>query len=192
MLHLAYRIAQFWSNRPTQFMLIRLLANANGILVSITFSFKSNVHGSPHYSVAYFTEESIENLLSVDDIPHLADLVVPNGKYKSARSTKSKPDHILSDATEFPRLEYIPYTPKPAPLSPSGVDDASCTRSAKQIEPSSQTRHRGARNSWSMSSDEFPADSLAPLEYLQNMAPPRRHPIDEKALQQLHYSKLLL
>ncbi|KAG6879656.1 hypothetical protein C0992_000098 [Termitomyces sp. T32_za158] len=144
--------------------------------------------------LAYFTEESIESLLSVDDIPHLADLVVPSGKYKSARSVKSRPDHVLnngSDAPEFSRLEYIPYTPRPVSLSPSRVEDAPYSHT-KQTEPLPRTRYRSARNSRSVASDEFPADSLAPLEYLQNMAPLRRHPIDEKALQQLHYSKQLL
>ncbi|KAG6873450.1 hypothetical protein C0995_015539 [Termitomyces sp. Mi166 len=146
--------------------------------------------------VAYFTEESIEHLLSIDDIPPLANLVVPSGKYKSARSTKGRPDHIFNndtEAPEFPRLEYIPYTPKRASASPSHTADALYhSHSEKQIEPLSQTRYETSSKSRFVSSDEPPPDSLAPLEYLQNMAPPRRHPTDEKALQQLHYSRLLL
>ncbi|KAG6831773.1 hypothetical protein H0H92_007925 [Tricholoma furcatifolium] len=145
--------------------------------------------------IAYFTEESIEHLRSIDDFPQLANLAVPSGKYKSARSAKGRPDHIFNNdpnAPEFTRLEYIPYTPRRASISSviPGADSP-YNRSTIAVEsPTSRYRNR----SQSRSSEEYfsQPDCLAPLEYLQNMAPPRRHPIDEKALQQFPFSRLLL
>ncbi|GAW03226.1 hypothetical protein LENED_004933 [Lentinula edodes] len=39
--------------------------------------------------IAYFTQESLEFLHTIDDIPGLSSLHVPPGKYKSARSAKN-------------------------------------------------------------------------------------------------------
>ncbi|KAF9063408.1 hypothetical protein BDP27DRAFT_1232176, partial [Rhodocollybia butyracea] len=47
--------------------------------------------------IAYFDEESLPHLHTVDEFPRLASLPVPHGKYKSARSpTKGRPDHIFN------------------------------------------------------------------------------------------------
>ncbi|KAG6866231.1 hypothetical protein C0991_007256 [Blastosporella zonata] len=144
--------------------------------------------------IAYFTEESIEHLRSIDDIPQLANLIVPSGKYKSARAAKGRPDHIFnndSDAPEFPRLEYIPYTPRRGSVSSSRAVDSPYSSSARQAELPMQSHYRAPSQSRSVSSDESSPEGLAPLEYLQNMAPSRRHPIDEKVLRQLPFSRLL-
>ncbi|KAG5342656.1 hypothetical protein C0989_010624 [Termitomyces sp. Mn162] len=169
------------------------------ILVKQTYTVHVDTHAGQRkwHLIAYFTEESIGHLLSIDDIPTLANLVVPSGKYKSARSSKGRQDHIFNndpDAPEFPRLEYIPYNPRRASASPSHTADTPYSHRANQMEPSSQTRYDSEAPSKSRSVfvDESPPDSLAPLEYLQNMAPLRRHPIDEKALQQFQHSRLLL
>ncbi|KAG6857705.1 hypothetical protein H0H87_004121 [Tephrocybe sp. NHM501043] len=149
--------------------------------------------GPARILVAYFTEESLEHLRSIDDFPHLANLIVPNGKYKSARAAKGRPDHIFNtdlDTPEFPRLEYIAYTPRRGSVSSSHTVDSPYSRSTRQPELL-QSRYRHPSQSRSVSSDESSPESLAPLEYLQNMAPPRRHPIDEKVLKQLPYSRLL-
>ncbi|KAJ6594462.1 Gti1/Pac2 family-domain-containing protein [Mycena capillaripes] len=79
--------------------------------------------------IAYFTQDTVDYLRTVDDLPYLACIKVPAGVYKSARSAKG------------PRR---------------GTD---------------QTYLYGP-----------PTKILAPLEYLQNIPPPPRHPEDEKAL----------
>jgi hypothetical protein len=131
---------------------------------------------NPHlisFTVAYFTEESLDRLRSIEDIPQLAALRVPHGKYKSARSAKGRPDHIFNPETEnpeFSRLEYVPYAPN--------------LRSAsRNPEPPATNRSGSTKcgSASSASSDDNP-NSLAPLTYLQNVPPPRRHPMDEKAL----------
>jgi len=132
--------------------------------------------------IAYFTEESLDRLRSIEDIPQLATLRVPHGKYKSARSAKGRPDHIFNPETESPefsRLEYVPYTPN-------------LRRASRNPEPPATNRqtdlplrdHKGSINCDSASSDSSDdnPNSLAPLTYLQNIPPPRRHPMDEKAL----------
>jgi len=68
------------------------------------------------FTVAYFTEESLDWVRSIEDIPQLAALHVPHGKYKSARSAKGRPDHIFNPETEdseFSCLEYVSYAPNP-------------------------------------------------------------------------------
>jgi hypothetical protein len=149
------------------------------------------------FPVAYFTEDSIKRLRSVDDIPNLKNLSVPHAKYKSARSAKGRPDHIFNPESdsEFSRIEYVPYQPGYSPtLAPSTSPSQKWPDSPMQQEDSPPLQHvtlypqsirRGPCSS--ASSDDGP-DGLAPLEYLQNIPPPRRHPIDEKALMRLNFS----
>jgi len=54
--------------------------------------------------IGYFTEESIERLKCIDDIPQLATLQVPHGKYKSARSAKGRPDQYSTRNQTYPSL----------------------------------------------------------------------------------------
>jgi len=149
-------------------------------------------------AVAYFTEESIDRLKSVDDFPRLASLSVPPGKYKSARSGKGRSDHIFNDdpdAPQFPRLEYVPYTPTRTEVyppvqfaHPSVMQHPLIHTTPHNSYPKLTSTSRG--QSRPVSSDESPG-VLAPLAYLENMAPPRRHPIDEKTLKLLSPPTLL-
>ncbi|KAF9063397.1 Gti1/Pac2 family-domain-containing protein [Rhodocollybia butyracea] len=113
--------------------------------------------------IAYFNEESLPHLQTVDDLPRLASLPVPHGKYKSARCTKGRPDHIFNpdQDADFPRIEYIPYKPKSPSMSDRSSQSASPPDHYAQI---------------------MTPEDLAPLAYLQSMPPLRRHPEDEKTL----------
>jgi hypothetical protein len=148
------------------------------------------------HSVAYFTEDSIKRLRSIDDIPHLRNLLVPHGKYKSARSAKGRPDHIFNPESEpeFSRIEYVPYrhgrSPILQPQAPSPPQQRWPDSPLRQESSPTLTQHSPyprqiRRGPGSTSSDDSP-DSLAPLEYLQNIQPLRRHPVDEKALMRLN------
>ncbi|KAG5653524.1 hypothetical protein H0H81_012598 [Sphagnurus paluster] len=106
--------------------------------------------------VAYFTQDTVDYLRTVDDLPHLASISVPPGKYKTARSGnrgRSHPQGFEADMAESSlAAEY------PAPRHPP-------TTSLPVLHRSSAV--------------------LAPLEYLKNIPPHRRHPIDEEALMSL-------
>jgi len=105
--------------------------------------------------IAYFTQDTVDYLRTVDDLPYLACIKVPPGLYKSARSAKgngrtkcTEQTYLYGPPTGNSRSH--PYDPMPicGPfMSPPRVHKA-----------------------------------LAPLEYLENIPPPRRHPEDEKAL----------
>jgi hypothetical protein len=113
------------------------------------------------FTVAYFTEESLGRLLFIKDIPWLAALRVPHGKYKSAKSPKGRPDHIFNPEAEIPEFSCLEHVPIDLPF-----------------------RHqKGFTNcgSASSASDSNP-NILAPLTYLQNITPPQRHPMDAKVL----------
>ncbi|KAJ3882604.1 Gti1/Pac2 family-domain-containing protein [Lentinula edodes] len=147
--------------------------------------------------IAYFNEESLPHLRTVDDLPHLASLPVPHGKYKSARSTKGRPDHIFNpdQDSDFSRIEYIPYKPK----SPPSVSDCSSQSSPSDHSSITATTLRKWMNTDSSSHQymtsgsvqarkrppalgQITPENLAPLAYLQSMPPHRRHPEDEKTL----------
>ena len=146
--------------------------------------------------VAYFTEESLDRLRTIDDIPQLAYLEVPAGRYKSARSAKGRPEHFFQgdvDPHTFGQLEYVSYAPTPrdSPPQPSHSVEVTPKRSYTWVDTSSSLSERQFRLppqrprqqfSPSTSSDSGSESSLAPLEYLKNIPPPRRHPIDEKTL----------
>jgi len=142
--------------------------------------------------IGYFTEESIERLKCIDDIPQLATLQVPHGKYKSARSAKGRPDHIFnpeSDVPEFAHLEYVPYTPRSA--SSHSPKERTWRNSSHEAPHSEQRRLSAWGGSDSTSTDDGGLEGLAPLAYLENIPPPRRHPLDEKALKLLSPAGLL-
>ncbi|CAA7261825.1 unnamed protein product [Cyclocybe aegerita] len=150
--------------------------------------------------IAYFTEDTITRLRSIDDIPQLASLAVPPGRYKSARSAKGRPDHIFNPDSESPvfsRLEYVPYAPRtsppppqPQPLTPLQAQHPyqSHRHSESPVSPVSPVErpisvpHAPGPASSTSSSISDDSKNLVPLCYLQDNPPPRRHPTDEKVL----------
>jgi len=126
--------------------------------------------------IAYFTQATIDDLRSIDDILELARLTVPPGTYKSARSAKGRP----RDERYFDSRQYAPYVY-------GGQQDYAAHPPAHQSLP----WHGDARRSESVDTRETKVlqaatQVLAPLAYLQNIAQPRRHPLDEKALMSFH------
>lgn len=131
----------------------------------------------------------------------LAALRVPHGRYKSARSVKGRPDHIFNpddsaDSGEFSsHLHYVAYDPSTSSRSSSRSTPSESPRyNARSLawpEPLSDRRDsrlqpeagpiRGHRRRRSLPEPGF----LAPLEYLEAVTPPRRHPVDETALKLL-------
>ncbi|KAF7376601.1 hypothetical protein MSAN_00076700 [Mycena sanguinolenta] len=140
--------------------------------------------------IAYFTEESVDRLNCIDDYPFLSSLNVPHGKYKSARSVKGRPDHIFNpddtpDNGEFSHLQYVAYDPgsvssrssRSTPSPRYTPRSLTWNGPASDADPRRQREHKRGR-----SLPETDSGFLAPLEYLETVTPPRRHPVDETAL----------
>jgi len=132
--------------------------------------------------IAYFTEDTVSRLRSIDDIPQLVSLSVPHGKFKSARSAKGRPDHIFnpeSDSPGFPGLEYVPHAPRTSPSgSPTTPEDTWPDHPVASKNEPAHTSHFSGK----APPKENIRENLVPLHYLQDNAPPRRHPMDEKIL----------
>ncbi|KAJ7502382.1 Gti1/Pac2 family-domain-containing protein [Mycena galericulata] len=166
------------------------------LLIKQTYTaFVDTPHGQRKWHlIAYFTEESVDRLNSIDDYPILSSLNVPHGKYKSARSVKGRPDHIFNpddsaDSGEFSHLQYVAYDPGSV-SSRSSRSTPSPRYPPRSLTWNGPTSDRGdsrrqaeaGPHKRGMSLPESELGSLAPLEYLETMTPPRRHPVDETAL----------
>ena len=128
---------------------------------------------------AYYTQESFEALQTVDDIPCLRDIDVPRNRYVCARNNGGRrrerqgvSDAILppfaydsssSTSSSSPREGFYP-TPYPLQPSPSHT----------HVAPAAPLP----------SGFVLTDRRLAPLEYLQNISPRARDPIDDEALRQ--------
>ncbi|KAF7315902.1 cAMP-independent regulatory protein pac2 [Mycena indigotica] len=151
--------------------------------------------------IAYFTEESIDRLNCIENYPALSTLRVPHGKYKSARSVKGRPDHIFNpdDSTEelsspsTTQIQYVVYKPnaisssRSTPSPPRSLpwnDGPTPPVHPRAIGISSQHHTRNRSLPGSRIASPIPGENgfLAPLEYLQTVTPPRRHPMDETTL----------
>jgi hypothetical protein len=135
-------------------------------------------------------------LLSCEATNHSTALKVPHGKYKSARSVKGRPDHIFNpddsadSAESFSHLQYVAYDPGSSRSSRStpspGYNGRSLTWSGPSSDRSDPRRQAQAGlNKGHIRGQSLPESGsgfLAPLEYLETVTPPRRHPVDETAL----------
>lgn len=141
--------------------------------------------------IAYFTQESAEHLRSIDDIPQLAALSVPPGKYRSARSAKGRPrdaqqsfERFGSPMTIFPsygsKSHYTPY-PHPSPVEsvsqPQHHSSVWCDPATPRPD-----NHVSVNRPKPRLMSQHNVEVLAPLSYLQKISPIPRHPMDEKAL----------
>ena len=140
---------------------------------------------------AYFSRQKLEVLNTVDNIPGICDVVVPDGWFRSARAGKT-----LRDNNKF--SNYSHSSSEGAIYSFHNLDQM------HQFEPSKSNRsHRRPRSSsqnhtslpsghsTSISPPSSPKQgsqsvhdpqTLVPLEYLRNVSGPRRNPIDEQLL----------
>ncbi|OBZ70936.1 cAMP-independent regulatory protein pac2 [Grifola frondosa] len=119
---------------------------------------------------AYYTQESLDMLFTVDDFQHLKSIHVPSGLYVCARNNCArKPGrpggrYAPVDADRYARP--VSSTPPPPPSGSVSypVPIPSALPPLSRIPPG---RH------------------LAPLEYLQNIPPIPRDPSDDDALRRL-------
>lgn len=132
---------------------------------------------------AYYTQETVDQLDTVDDIPELRTLYVPDGAYICARTSSQRRNaraaqkRSLDESTESQLRPLHPYQydrctpPLPPSASPPPQQWSPLTNA---ILP---TRDHSPR-AYGDCADR----QLAPLEYLQNIPPSSRNPVDDEIL----------
>ncbi|TBU31611.1 hypothetical protein BD311DRAFT_775931 [Dichomitus squalens] len=131
---------------------------------------------------AYYTQESLESLQTVDDIPILRAIEVPRNRYVCARNNGAR-RNVRQGVAE--------------PILPPLIYDGSSSSSSSSSSPEALTYHSiPITPPHSPSPNHIPPAvplppgyvlsdrRLAPLEYLQNISPKARDPIDDEALRQ--------
>lgn len=110
-------------------------------------------------------------------MPELARLTVPPGKYRSARHNPAR-HRVPRDEQGSHVPSYQQFAPYP---SPPRFYNPVFQGTVPLPVPGGDVRHDPA-------SLERKGQTLAPLIYLQNLPPPRRHPVDEEILMTLYPS----
>ncbi|KAI1795514.1 hypothetical protein LXA43DRAFT_970446 [Ganoderma leucocontextum] len=130
---------------------------------------------------AYYTQESFESLQTVDDIPCLRDIEVPRDCYVCARNNGGRRKE-RQGVTE-PMLPPFTYDSSGSSLSPSSSPEAFYPTPYPLLPPSPP--HALVPPAAPLPAGFVLSDRrLAPLEYLQNISPRARDPIDDEALRQ--------
>jgi len=152
----------------------RLIKQTYSVYVDLTGRGRRKWH-----LIAYFTQETIDNLYTIDDFPELASLQVPPGKFRSARCVKGRPKDTSENAGPYSSNQA--RSPKYAPYltsnghHPSPLDPPAWPKAPHDLTPG---KLGGSR----FSSTPDGAQVLAPLAFLETTHIPKRHPIDDRAL----------
>ncbi|EPT04658.1 hypothetical protein FOMPIDRAFT_1112974 [Fomitopsis schrenkii] len=129
---------------------------------------------------AYYTQDTVDQLRTVDDLPKLRGIDVPKGRYVCARTSNTRrPRNAMraGSAGERPRSTVVYPNEVPGHRSQS-LD----SQGDAQSTPSPSTRNPSHRPSSSRPNEPPSSIRLAPLEYLQALSPPTRSPVDAQAL----------
>lgn len=136
--------------------------------------------------VAYFTQETVDTLRTVDQIPSIAALRIPSGRFRSARAVKGRgggsrqpPEHLVTTPSP-PRCvqapsRYAPYhtsprlSPPPKPVQPP-------------LWPAVKYDLASAAPSGNKFKDTENGVQIPPLGFIENTHVPKRCPVDEWAL----------
>ncbi|KAI0633555.1 hypothetical protein C8Q77DRAFT_1073386 [Trametes polyzona] len=141
---------------------------------------------------AYYTQESLESLATVDDIAIFNRVQVPANRYVCARNNGARRGVRTGPPVEPPML--LPTTPGPAGSKSSPTFSSSSSSDSRY---SSQPPVSLPPTPPVPPAAPLPAGSilaerrLAPLEYLQNISPRARDPIDDEALRQFQFNASL-
>jgi len=128
---------------------------------------------------AYYTQETHDSLCTVDAYPPLRNIRVPDGMYVCARSSSMRKAQRANRQRSMEEAGG-----QIQPISPMYVyndrQDSSSPRSV-DVPMGHSPRYTASTTylSYPPSSQNL---TLAPLEYLQNIPPPHRNPIDDEAL----------
>lgn len=138
------------------------------------------------YIVAYFTQETVDTLRTVDEMPSIAALRIPPGRFRSARAVKGRgggtrhpPEHLITSPSP-PRRgptppRYAPYhtsprlSPPPKPVLPP-------------LWPAVKYDLASAAPTGNKFKDTANGVQIPPLGFIENTHVPKRCPVDEWAL----------
>ncbi len=141
---------------------------------------------------AYYTQDSLEGLATVDDFPHLRNVQVPPNKYVCARNNGARRGARTGGPAEPLMLPmtsgYTGSDPSP-PFSSSSSSSGSTRYSSQPISlpPTPPVPPAAPLPAGSVLAER----RLAPLEYLQNISPRARDPFDDEALRQFQFNMSL-
>ncbi|KAE9391103.1 hypothetical protein BT96DRAFT_888874 [Gymnopus androsaceus JB14] len=141
---------------------------------------------------AYFSQEKLNRLNTIDSIPGIGNVQVPDGLFRSARANKTRrdaremllPTSLASETVIRSAISYsnhIGTVAHTSHLEPVAVLTPIRTSALPTSRSSSTTSSPVSMHS-PMS---FPGQ-LVPLHYLENTASPRREPTDEQLLRRFN------
>ncbi|KAI0948985.1 hypothetical protein AcW1_008708 [Taiwanofungus camphoratus] len=158
-----------------QRILIHLLSRRLSQLIKQTYSvFVDSPKNSRKWHInAYYTQDTLDQLNTVDQIPQLKSIQVPAGLYVCARTNTAR------------RMSRILARPS-AERRSSDTTSSSSSRGL-DVPPSTQSIAVGSLplpfpGAAGFNTPAPYARQLAPLEYLQNIPPQARDPIDDEVL----------
>jgi hypothetical protein len=144
----------------------------------------------PQLSVAYYTQERLNQLGTIDGVLDAPTLPDPEREYRSARTTRGRPrgDDLLHEQTYLPRPGvqlFPPFVPDFSgdqhTVSSTG-GPPSILRTSSERETPRSIAHAGRQR---RAGRDEGARILAPLIYLQNASAPPRPPVDDFAIRAL-------
>ncbi|KAF7761525.1 hypothetical protein Agabi119p4_9517 [Agaricus bisporus var. burnettii] len=132
---------------------------------------------------AYFSQNKLDELRTVDEIHGIGDVSVPEGWFKSARVGKTRRDSRAQGGNAHPGDAAPQSTTPPFYSYPLGSPTSQQRHAPAHPHSSpSPSSHSSTTSSPSIHNGGHPTGHLVPLEYLQNMSAPRRDPNDEQLL----------
>ncbi|KAH9920162.1 uncharacterized protein B0H18DRAFT_1025478 [Fomitopsis serialis] len=139
---------------------------------------------------AYYTQDTVDQLKTVDDIPSLRGIGVPEGRYVCARTSNTRRSS-RSSARAGSTGERLRSTVDRRGELPSQPSPSLSISSSTLPSPSTSTSSPMSRlPSMSRAVEHHPesARRLAPLEYLQALPQPARSPVDAEALNSFRHA----
>ena len=185
---------------------ILMVLSGNGISVSARHQ-PQRPPFTMYIPAAYFSQQRLDSLGTIEDVSGVGDLEVPDGLFKSARVSNSCCDYRDSSYKTHGLLRSIVYRSPMSSVPVPRVPRLAQMYSGSKNE-SDRCRYMDSKPTQSHSSASLPAgvDStsstqssvplatsrqLVPLQFLQNISYTRRDPMDEQVLQRFSmYSPL--
>ncbi|KAL0581510.1 hypothetical protein V5O48_000568 [Marasmius crinis-equi] len=143
---------------------------------------------------AYFSQEGLNRLATIDSIRGIGDAPVPEGIFRSARASKMRrdPREGLSPVSIQPSDigdAYYPSVDGHSPRIPGHHPSILSGPTVGYSRPASSTSSTTSSPVSLHSSIGLPGTGhghLVPLEHLQNASSPRRDPVDEQLLRRFN------
>ncbi|KAF9447146.1 hypothetical protein P691DRAFT_776338 [Macrolepiota fuliginosa MF-IS2] len=164
----------------------RLIKQTYSVHVSLPTDRTRGIVRKWHLNLAaYFSQNRLDELRTVDRIHGVGDVTVPEGWFKSARVGKARRDSRAQSNNNTQPSEN-PSTPPfytyPLGSSPTSQHHHAPAQHPPASSPSPSGRSSSTSSSSNHNSSGHPTGHLVPLEYLQNVSAPRRDPADEQTL----------